>query len=186
MKTQILVCAVALSLPACRTDTAGQEAPAAVAAASPSGPTSPPPASSASAGASAASPGKPQAPVAIEADLSAASALVRLRFESAASDVQVRVNGVDGLGLSGNPVLVSGKSFAAGETATFTVPLVPGPGQGMLAVHVQGTFSGAARTAVRSFVIGTPSADQLRKAQDGTTTIGGEPVKLMPPVAPKQ
>jgi hypothetical protein len=171
MKTPILVCAVALWLPGCKTDSAGQE----TAVAGPAG-----------AAAASASPGKPQAPVAIDGQLSGATVELRLRFESAATDVQVRVNGVDGLGVSGNPVLVSGKSFAAGETASFTVPIVPGPGQGMLAVQVSATYPGGQRSAVRAFAIGTPSADQLRRAQDGTTTIGGEPVKLMPLDPPKQ
>jgi hypothetical protein len=169
MKTQILVCAVALAFASCRTDTAGKEEPTPA----PSAPSS-------------ASPGKPQAPVAIDAELSAGSVQLRLRFDAAARDVEVRVNGVDGLGLSGTPVLASGRTFASGETATFNVPILPGPGQGMLAVHVSGTFPGGQRIAVRAFAIGTPSADQLRKAQDGTTTIGGEPVKLMPLAPPKQ
>lgn len=162
MKTPTLLCAVALLALGCKTETAGREEPAA------------------SPKTGNGSAGKPQAPVEIEADASSASATVRVRFVEAGSNVDVRVNGVDGLSLPGGPVLATGRTFAAGETAVFDVPLAPGPGQGMLAVHVSGTFPNGQRTAVRAFLVGKPAAGQPLKADQGTTTIGGEPVKLVP------
>jgi hypothetical protein len=162
MKTPTLLCAVGLLALGCKTDTVGREDPAA-----------PPKTSNGSAG-------KPQAPVEIEADVGATSASVRVRFAEAGSNVDVRVNGVDGLSLPGGPMLATGRSFAAGETAVYDVPLTPGPGQGMLSVHVSGTFPNGQRTAVRAFLVGKPAAGQPLKADPGTTTVGGEPVKLVP------
>ena len=46
-------------------------------------------------------------------------------------------------------------------------------------IHVRGTFTAGERTAVRAFPVGKPSAEQ-RKAQEGTTRVGGQDVKLVP------
>ncbi len=129
---------------------------------------------------------KPQAPVQIEADVAASSARVRVRFEQAATNVEVRANGVDGLALAIDPVLVKGRNVAAGETATFDVPFTAGAGQSMLAVHVRGAFAAGERTAVRAFLVGRPSAEQIRKDQKETTRIGGEDVRLLPAETQKQ
>ena len=125
--------------------------------------------------------GKPQAPVQIDADVADSSAVVRVRFDQAATGVEVRANGVDGLALQADPVLATGRSVAAGETATFQVPFTPASGQSMLAVHVRGAFASGERTAVRAFLVGKPSAEQTRKAQESNTTkVGGEDVRLQP------
>jgi hypothetical protein len=124
--------------------------------------------------------GKPQAPVRIDADVGASSATVRLQFDRAGTGVEVRANGVDGLTLLSDPVLAQGRSVAAGETATFDVPFRAGPGQSLLAVHVRGAFGAGERTAVRAFPVGKPSAEQMRKVQEGTTKMGGEDVRLGP------
>ncbi len=124
--------------------------------------------------------GKPQAPVQIDADVGASSAVVRIRFDQAGTGVEVRANGVNGLALLADPVLAKGRTVAAGETATFEVPFTPGSGQSMLAVHVRGAFAAGERTAVRAFLVGRPSAEQTKKAQEGTTKVGGEDVRLQP------
>ena len=125
--------------------------------------------------------GKPQAPVQIDADVADSMATVRVRFDQAGTGVEVRANGVDGLVLAGEPVLARGRSVAAGETVTFQVLYTPGSGQSMLAVHVRGAFASGERTAVRAFLVGKPSAEQTRKAQESNTTkVGGEDVRLQP------
>ena len=164
MNATQIVFAAALLLAACQTDGAKREDAAAPAKQS-------------------AQPvvGKPQAPVQIDADVLASSAVVRVRFDQAATGVEVRANGVEGLTLQGDPVLATGRSVAAGETATFDVPFTPGNGQSMLAVHVRGAFASGERTAVRAFLVGKPSAEQMRKAQESNTTkVGGEDVRLQP------
>jgi hypothetical protein len=124
--------------------------------------------------------GKPQAPVVIEAELAPSSGRVLVRFDQEATNVTVRASGIDGLMLSGAPALAIGRSVAAGEVLTWDVPLQPGPGQSMLAVHVSGSFNGRERSAVRSFPIGLKAESQVQKAREGTTQIGGEGVKLVP------
>ena len=163
-----LAIAAALLVAACQTDGAKREESAA-------------PVPSAKA---AAHPGvgKPQAPAQIDADVGASSARIAVRFDQAGSNVEVRANGVDGLSVTGDPVLARGRSVAAGETATFDVPFTAGAGQSMLAVHVRGVFAAGDRTAVRAFLVGKPSAEQqARKAQESATTkVGGEDVRLGP------
>jgi hypothetical protein len=154
MKATHVVCAAALLLLACKMDgPKGEAAPPGV--------------------------GKPQAPVAIDAEVGASSARVHVRFVQAGTGVEVRANGVDGLTPVGNTLLVAGRDVAAGEAITVDVPFTPGPGQSLLAIHVRGTFAAGERTAVRAFPVGKPSAEQ-RKAQEGTTRVGGEDVKLVP------
>ena len=49
-----------------------------------------------------------------------------------------------------------------------------------LVISVRGTFAAGERIAVRAFPVGKPSAEQLNKADAGTTEIGGERVKVLP------
>jgi hypothetical protein len=162
MKTHRILYAAALLLAACQTNGAQGEQAAA--------------ATKQSAGAVV---GKPQAPVQIDADVGASSARVRVRFDQAATNVEVRANGVDGLALLADPVLAQGRSVSAGETASFDVLFKPGAGQSMLAVHVRGAFAAGERVAVRAFLVGKPDPAQ-RKDQDRTTKVGGEDVRLGP------
>jgi hypothetical protein len=164
MKTTRVLYAAALLVAACETGNAQRETTT----------------SASRAAADGAIAGKPQAPVRIEADVGASSATVRLQFDRAGTNVEVRANGVDGLTLLSDPVLAQGRTVAAGETATFDVPFRAGPGQSLLAVHVRGAFGAGERTAVRAFLVGKPSAEQMRKAQQGTTKIGGDDVRLGP------
>jgi hypothetical protein len=164
MNANQIAIAAALLLAACQTDAARREDAGAPAK-----------------HATVAIAGKPQAPVQIDADVAASSARVTVRFDQAGTNVEVRANGVDGLSVAGDPVLARGRSVAAGETATFDVPFTAGPGQSMLAVHVRGAFASGERAAVRAFLVGKPSAEQTRKAQESKTTkVGGEDVRLAP------
>ncbi len=89
MKTNRILYAAALLLAACQTDNAQGEQAA--------------PATKQTAGTVV---GKPQAPVQIDADVGASSARVRVPFDQAGTNVEVRANGVDGLALLTDPVLV--------------------------------------------------------------------------------
>lgn len=155
-----LICsaALALALAACHTDSAKRD----------------------DAASRQPSAGKPQAPVQVDAEVGASSARVTVRFDQAATGVDVRASGADGLAVQGDGLLARGTSVTAGETSTFDVPFSPGPGQSMLVISVRGTFAAGDRIAVRAFPVGKPSAEQQNKADAGTTQIGNERVKLLP------
>jgi len=157
MNVTHVVCAAALALAACKMDGPKGEA-----------------------GTPSAGIGKPQAPVAIDAEVGASSARLTLRFDQAGTGVVVRAGGVDGLAVAGNSLLVNGRDVADGEVVTLDVPFTPGPGQSLLAIHVRGSFAAGERTAVRAFPVGKPSAEQRRKADEGTTRVGGQDVKVVP------
>lgn len=123
--------------------------------------------------------GKPQAPVDIAAVMSATSAQVTLTFRQAGHGVDIQANGVDGLSVKRDAMLASGRDVSAGEVVTFDVPILPGAGRSLLAVHVHGTFGTSDRAAVRAFPIGKRTAAQESKAHEGTTTVGGEPTHGM-------
>lgn len=98
-----------------------------------------------------------------------------MRFETAASGVEVRVNGARGLVLNdGDKSLVSGVDVVAGQVLTFDVGFKPGPGESLLAVVVKGQFGGREQMAVQAFPIGV--AGQA----PATTEVGGHEVRLMP------
>jgi hypothetical protein len=180
MKALPVVSVFALALAAlcaCSTSKAGKEEPVT----QPQGATSAVATAEGAAPAPAPSPailGKPQAPVDIQASLAQGAATVRLKFHQAGAHVTVRVSGVDGLGLRGAETLATGLAVAAGEEKSFDVALTPGPGQGLLAVQVSGTFAAGERHATRAFPVGTASPEQL-KAKSQTTDVGGERIKLM-------
>ncbi len=156
-----LICSAALALAACQTDSAKRD----------DAPAKQPPAGSV---------GKPEAPVQVDAAVGTSSARVTVRFDQAATGLDVRASGADGLAVQGDGVLARGTSVAAGETSTFDVAFAPGPGQSMLVISVRGTFAAGERITVRAFPVGKPSADQANKADAGTTQIGNERVKLLP------
>lgn len=99
--------------------------------------------------------GKAMAPVAIDAELSLASARVTLRFEAAAQGVSVVFSGLDGLALRGEASVLSGADVVAGETKIFDVPYTVGPGRSHLVVSVEGMFHGSRRNRVATFARGT-------------------------------
>jgi hypothetical protein len=161
MNHVLLICCAALALASCQTDSAKRE----------DAPAKQPPAGSA---------GKPQAPVQVDAEVGASSARVSVRFDQAGTGVDVIASGADGLSVPGGGALAKGRTVAAGETDSFDVQFTPGPGQSLLVISVRGAFAAGERVAVRAFPVGKPSAEQMNKADAGTTQIGNEPVKLSP------
>lgn len=124
--------------------------------------------------------GKPQAPVDVTAALDRGRATVTVRFHSAASEVAVDVHGVDGLTVTSAARPLSGGQFAAGESVSLEVAFTEGPGRSHLAVSVTGRFGAAARTAVASFAVGEPTAEQQKAAGSVTTDSQGRRIKLLP------
>jgi hypothetical protein len=102
--------------------------------------------------------GKRTAPVAIDAKLSAARARVTLRFEAAASDVTIGLQGLDGLTL-GPGEAPAARAFNAGESVTVEVPFTSA--RGTLAVSVAGTFAGARQYRAVSFAVGAEAAPSV-------------------------
>jgi hypothetical protein len=124
--------------------------------------------------------GKPQAPVEVTAQLAAGRAAVTVTFRSAASDVSVQVHGVDGLTVTSAAQPISGGEFAAGESVTLDVTFTEGAGRSHLAVGVSGTFGSAARSAVASFAVGQPTAEQQKATGETTTDSTGRRIKVLP------
>ena len=121
--------------------------------------------------------GKPTAPVEVKAELSEKSARLTVKFESDAKGVKIFASGVDGLVVSGEPVLVADGTFSRGEAKTFDVAFTPGAGRSQLVVSVSGSFNGSSRARVASFSVG---AGPLPQNGDVMTTDDGERVKVMP------
>ncbi|MEW6431342.1 MAG: hypothetical protein AB1730_07510 [Myxococcota bacterium] len=122
--------------------------------------------------------GKPTAPVAVTAQVSERAARVTVTFEADAKDVQVGVHGVDGLVVEGDLAPVKGQAFARGETASFTVALVPPQGRASLVVSVAGDFNGARRARVAAFSVGEGPLPE--GPGEVMTTDDGDTVKVMP------
>ena len=114
--------------------------------------------------------GKPGAPVGMEAMLRPGAARIDLAFGADASDVAVRLSGIDGLEVTSAPVPVDRASYRRGERAAVEATFVPGPGESHLGVTVEGSFGGSRRTLVRSFAVGTRSPAQEDKARAGVVT----------------
>lgn len=107
---------------------------------------------------------KPNAPVEIAGTVQARQATLKIAFESAAQQVNVRVYGVDGLTVIGTKAPVIGGSFAAGQVMTLLVNYTPGSGTSNLAVQVDGEFDGKRRSKISSFTV-----------HDGRATVAGTP-----------
>jgi hypothetical protein len=128
----------------------------------------------------AAARGKPRAPVTVEATLAAGSGTVTVRFDRAATAVQVHVKGLDGLTVTSDPEPVKAERVVAGEVAAFDVTFTPGRGRSLLSVAVSGDFGGARRAAVVSFPVGEKSAEQRKRVGTVIEGPGGERVKVLP------
>jgi len=87
------------------------------------------------------------------ATLQAQKATLKVTFESAAEQVNIRVYGVDGLSVIGTKSPVIGGTFAAGQVMTLAVAYTPGPGTSNLAVQVDGQFEGKRRSRIASFTV---------------------------------
>jgi hypothetical protein len=139
------------------------------------------PAPEAPASAPAAPRGTPGAPVEVEAALRPGAATIALAFGADASDVAVRLSGIDGLAVTGPPAPVERGSYRRGERAAVEVTFAPGPGESHLVVTVEGTFGGSRRTLVRSFAVDRKSPAQEEKARAGVVTDEqGERLHLLP------
>lgn len=125
--------------------------------------------------------GKLRAPVAIEATLGDGTAQVTVRFQRAASGVRVRVEGLDGLAVTGAATPADGASFDRGAAVTFDVAFTPGPGRSFLRVAVQADFGGGPRATAATFAVGEKPRGAARKVT-GTVVEGpdGERVKVLP------
>jgi hypothetical protein len=97
---------------------------------------------------------KPGAPVAVRATLGAGVATVEVVFERAAERARIEIFGTDGLSLGRERVVVSERSFAAGESVRFDVPFSAPPGHSNLAIQVAGLFDGRRLTRARSLSLG--------------------------------
>lgn len=120
--------------------------------------------------------GKRSAPVAIDADLSEASAKLTLRFERAVEKCSIDVSGVDGLTLSSPGALLAEATIGKGDTKTFEVKYTRGPGRTHLVVSVRGQFDGAPLARVVTFAMGDGPLQQ-----NGTKLIldDGDAIKVM-------
>ncbi|NHZ90972.1 hypothetical protein F2P45_18385 [Massilia sp. CCM 8733] len=105
---------------------------------------------------------KPHAPVEIVGTVQTQQATLKIAFESAAQQVNVRVHGVDGLTVIGTRSPVIGGTFAAGQVMTLIVNYTPGSGTSNLAVQVDGEFDGKRRSKISSFTV-----------QNGRPTVSG-------------
>lgn len=124
--------------------------------------------------------GKPQAPVSVTAAIAPGRATVTVRFHSAATEAGIEVHGVDGLAVTSAASPLSGGRFARGELVTFDVAFTEGPGRSHLAVAVSGKFGAQRRSAVASFAVGQPTADQLKPTGKTTTDSQGQRIKVLP------
>ncbi|RSZ56630.1 hypothetical protein HF313_12580 [Massilia atriviolacea] len=96
---------------------------------------------------------KPHAPVEIAGTVQARQATLKIAFDSAAQQVNVRVYGVDGLTVIGTRSPVIGATFAAGQVMTLIVNYTPGAGTSNLAVQVDGQFDGKRRSRISTFSV---------------------------------
>lgn len=125
--------------------------------------------------------GKAEAPVAVTAKLEAGSAQVQIQFQANASDVDIKIWGVDGLSVTSiQPTPDSTAQRTKGEALTFEVAFTPGPGRSHLVVGVSGKFVGGDQGIVRSFSVGTPTAEQRKSKAPVIIDSQGQRVKLMP------
>ena len=111
---------------------------------------------------------KPGAPVEIVGTVQAQQATLKISFESAAQQVNVRVYGVDGLTVVGTESPIIGETVAAGQVMTLHVSYTPGADTSNLAVQVDGEFNGKGRTKISSFTVqgdrATPAASSTAAA----------------------
>lgn len=117
---------------------------------------------------------KPGAPVEIVGTLKAQQATLKIAFESAAQQVNVRVYGVDGLTVLGAESPIVGETFAAGQVMTLVVSYMPGPGTGNLAVQVEGEFDGKRRSKISSFTVQGDRATTAASSTAPTISVDGQ------------
>lgn len=116
---------------------------------------------------------KPSAPVEIVGTVQAQQATLKIAFESAARQVNVRVYGVDGLTVIGTESPVVGETFAAGQVMTLLVSYTPGSDTSNLAVQVDGEFDGKRRTKISSFTVQGDQAATAARSTAATISVDG-------------
>lgn len=127
---------------------------------------------------------KSQAPVEIVGTVQAQQATLKIVFESAAQQVNVRVYGVDGLTVVGSKSPVIGGTFAAGQVMTLLVNYTSEPGTSNLAVQVDGQFDGKRRSKISSFTVQNGPAARSSAASSTAPTISvdgrGRRIAILP------
>lgn len=123
--------------------------------------------------------GKNRAPVTLDVQMKDGVAHVTLSFQAAAQDVNVAVKGVDGMVVTGPLTLVESGRFSAGQTATFDVAYVPGPGRSNLSIAVIGTFNGSRLGTTAMYGVGTPTEEQKRTPGEIATDSNGQRIKVL-------
>lgn len=127
---------------------------------------------------------KPQAPVEIVGTVQAQQATLKITFESAAQQVNVRVYGVDGLTVIGTKSPVISGTFAAGQVMTLLVNYTPGADTSNLAVQIDGQFDGKRRSKISSFTVQNGPAAKSRVASSTAPTVSvdgqGRRIAILP------
>lgn len=125
--------------------------------------------------------GKPSAPVELTAAVTASTAKLTLRFGAPATDVSVRVWGVDGLKLTSAERPVSASTVSAGQMLTLDVAFEAPAGQSNLAVQVAGRFGSQVSSKTVSFTVAAAAAGQAQKSRaDIDVDAAGEKVHVVP------
>ena len=100
---------------------------------------------------------KPGAPVHIQAVMNEGGARVEIAFQLAARDVEVQVDGLDGLVLASGPTTVRESFVDDGQRLAFQVAFAPVQEPSTLSVLVSGQFHGAYMSRAASFTVGDPA-----------------------------
>ena len=103
---------------------------------------------------------KKQAPVKISTSLDEnGTGKVNVQFLRAAQDVNVSINGVDGLSIS-NQTFASKSEYEQGENLELSINFVAPEGQSYVNVLVSGNFGGGNMGKIEAFPFGTLSKEQ--------------------------
>lgn len=118
---------------------------------------------------------KPGAPTTLQAQVSANSAKLALKFASAGKDISVVVSGIDGVTVTSSAEALTGAAVAAGEVVSLDVAFTGT--RGHLVVSVRGNFGGSVDARVHSVQVG-----EVQLQNDGKVlkTNDGDTVKVMP------
>ncbi len=123
---------------------------------------------------------KSKVPVTVTTVFGEGKASITLCFDQAVTEASIGVRGLDGLQVTRVPG-IDKTSFSRGEILNLDVSFSPGPGRSHLAVDIEGRFRGQRRMGVQTFAVGSPSAEQQKRAEDTiVTTPEGQRLKLMP------
>ncbi len=122
--------------------------------------------------------GKAVAPVDVRAELLPKEARITVKLHEAATDVQVSISGIDGLGVSTPNSFAPTKLVNRGDSQTVVVALTPPPERSSLVVSISGIFHGAKLQRVATFAVG--DGPVRRSAGEVITTGDGDKIKGRP------